>query len=194
MRIFTAPGVWHGGTFELSIELGPPDDMRLRAAFEAVWACPDLEGIYLDREREPEAQPKLAVSEVDPMQQSARGVAYIPGGPRVPCYSDVIREEGASDWLNLSLPVGGLHRAFLPIRRTDNQAWVEDWLASIGRRVYAQAPFELGLIGFLMSGIMDAQYIRQTGIPEQRHVGYLWPDAGDLIYLRRTEPSRLDFS
>lgn len=50
--LFTLPHIWDGGLFELALRLGPPDDLRLQTAFEAVWAHEDLEGVYLKRDVE----------------------------------------------------------------------------------------------------------------------------------------------
>ena len=191
MDIFTAPDAWAGTWFELALELGPPDDARLRAAFEALWTFPDLEGIYLDRERDPEAQPKLSAAEVEPLRQFGRGVVHLPDGARVPCVTGVVREEGegASDWLYLALPTGSLHRVYPPRGRAEVEApQVEEWLVRLGRHVYARGPFALGLIGAETSGATSAAEIRKAGIPEKRYIGYLWAGAGGLDYLPRTEP------
>ena len=58
---------------------------------------------------------------------------------------------------------------------------IDDWLADIGRRVYATVGYSLGLIGHEVSGEAYA-----AGPPEQRAIGYLVPDNGHLRYGRPT--------
>lgn len=169
------------------MELGPPNDLRLQAAFVAVWTNPDLEGIFLQRNQDPEDQRRFSLSQVEPLQ-IARGVARLPGGLLVPCYTDVVRGEGGSDWLNLSLPTGALRRACSGAAFDTSERWLEDWLVDIGRRVYDRVPFELGLIGWMVGGQSSAAEIREAGIPDKRYMAYLRPEAASVIYLPRTEP------
>lgn len=55
-RIFTRPGAWNGGSYELAVDLGPADDTKLENALTAIWSHADLNGCYLHRDREPAGQ------------------------------------------------------------------------------------------------------------------------------------------
>ena len=47
---------WLGGFYELAMELGRRSDERLRAAGEALWSHPALEGLYGERDVPPDRQ------------------------------------------------------------------------------------------------------------------------------------------
>ena len=52
----------------------------------------------------------------------------------------------------------------------------------MGEKVYNQAPFSLGLIGFEDSGVAYSKELKLTGIPALRGIGYLWPRQGKLAH------------
>ncbi|WP_157463580.1 hypothetical protein [Deinococcus pimensis] len=164
LNVFTVPDARSGGYFELALELGPPNDARLRTAFEVLWSHPDVESVYVEQEREPDVQPWLRAHYVDPLAQSARGLVRFADLVVVPCAVRVVREEGGADRLNFPFPAAALGRAF---PEAGNAFWdpeearsthdvqvqrVEAWLAGFGQRVFARVPFRLGLIGLCNPG------------------------------------------
>ena len=192
---FTAPDAWHGGFYELAMELGPPSVDRLRAAVEAVWSHPDLDGCYLDRDREPADQPRV---QPDLRDDGAhlRGVARLPNGRRVPCGTCVIAGSDAwPEWLDFYLPLGSLNSAYpcggfpFPSGADYPGPWrleLEDWLAGVGDWVAKTASFRLGLIGFEVSGDVSAAEVAAQGVPAETYMGYLWPTNGAIVYHRRS--------
>jgi hypothetical protein len=124
------------------------------------------------------------------------GVARLPNGRNVACGSCLIREvDYGSDWLDFYLPLGSLGTVYpvggFPFGTEADWpgSWryeVEDWLADIGLWVAQSASFQLGLIGFEVSGQVYAADLAATGIPPERFIGYLWPSGNSVAYHRRS--------
>lgn len=193
--LFTADDAWLGGFYELALEIGARSDDGLRAALNALWMHPDLDGCYDDRGRQPDEQPRVRADSVDGGSHLL-GVARLANGCRVACGSCIIRENAGPDWLDLYLPMGSLGTAYPvgPFPFGDESDWsgpwrsdVEDWLAGVGLWIARSASFRLGLIGFEVSGQQYAADIAVAGIPAQRFIGYLWPASGAMVYHRRTD-------
>jgi hypothetical protein len=200
-RLFTADDAWKGGGYELALEVGPRSDDRLRAALMALWQHPDLEGCYLHLDREPSDQRRVAPDGVDDASHLL-GVARLPHGSRVVCGSCLIREvDDGPDWLVFYLPLGSLGTAYpvggFPFGTEADWpgTWreeIEDWLAQIGLSVAHSAFFQLGLIGWEVSGQEYADTVASRGVPAERFIGYLWPTRDtktgthEVKYYRRT--------
>src|SRR5690242_10116496 len=58
--LFTDHDAWCGGYYELALELGPRSDVGLRTALKALWGHRDLDGCFLDRNREPGDQDRVS--------------------------------------------------------------------------------------------------------------------------------------
>ncbi|MDC3379101.1 hypothetical protein OAX78_02335 [Planctomycetota bacterium] len=188
--LFTQDDAWTGGFYELAIEVGPRSDARLERLLHAVWNEPTLEGCYLDREREPDDQKKVAAS-LDRMAEQGhlRGIATLPNTMRVPCGTVAIREEDGSDWLDFYLPLGALSSldsrvgGFPFEEGSDSRAWrepIDCWLAEVARRAFELVPFTLGLIGFEVSGRCYGKDVNESGVPDPREISYLHASEGAL--------------
>jgi len=180
------PDVWHGGYYELAIELGQRDDERLVAALRAVWQFPALDGCYARRDIEPAAQeryePSLHTLESG---RGMHGILTLPeDGAHVACGVTLVRDgERESDWLVFFLPMGSLGNVravgAFPFGETlPSRPWREPLdrlLIQIAHRVHAGAPFRLALIGHEVSGETDAAtVIAAGGVPSERWFGYLF--------------------
>ena len=75
-----------------------------------------------------------------------------------------------------------------PAKHNDWRTELDTWLAHLGRAVYPNAPFRLGLVGFDTSGEIRATEIARDGIPKKRHMGVLAPNDDDLEWYPRNEP------
>jgi hypothetical protein len=189
MQYFTDPNAWLGGFYELAIELGPRSDERLLAALTAVWSNPNIDGVYLDNDTEPWQQTRQAITAESLRVGHLHGLARMPNGMTIACGTCLIREDDGPDWLVLYLPMGALGTAysvggypFEPNAET-SRPWreiLDAWLARIGVAVYERVQYRLALAGWEVSGKAYADETRQTGIPTQRGMGYLWPD-GDMV-------------
>lgn len=137
---------WLGSYYELSMQLSrAPDDARLREAVSALWSAPEIAA----------SDPNLQIPGPGGML-SHRGAIRTPLG-ELPCLSWIIRwQDGGADWLDLSLPTGALDKLGLihPIYESPHEVLgaLDSTLASVAARVFAAAPFLLGIIGEEVSG------------------------------------------
>ncbi len=186
---FTPRNVWYGGFYELAIELGKPSDERLFEALKALWRSPSLQGCYLENDIEPSEQEQVLPSLELLNRMHIYGLARLPDGKQVACGSCIIREDDGSDWLDFYLPTAALGKVYdidgYPVDKAgfahrDWQFLVDEWLKDIGEHIFSIVPFNLGLIGFEVSGGAYAADILETGIPTERHIGYLWSE-GELL-------------
>jgi hypothetical protein len=179
---FTPKNVWYGGFYELALELGEPSDERLFEALDALWQHPSVEGCYLENDVEPNEQKRVSPSPQLLNRMHIYGLARLPDGKQVACGSCIIREDDGSDWLDFYLPTGAVGEVYdiggYPFDKAgfahrDWQIPVDEWLKDIGKHIFSIVPFNLGLIGFEVSGEAYAADILKTGIPAERHIGYL---------------------
>ncbi|MCP3753355.1 hypothetical protein [Streptomyces sp. TBY4] len=177
---------WHGGYYELAIEVGPRDDGRLQRALTAVWSAADVQGCYGDMRRPPEEQDPVGCT-VESLTEFGHvlGQVRLPTGHIVACGCMTIREEGDTpvDWLDFYLPIGALEGAGLDIERPQSyrSPVLDHWLAAIGTAVHGAVAFRAGFIGFETSGCSDAATLGGE-LPESRRIGSLLPVAGELRY------------
>jgi hypothetical protein len=187
--LFTNADTWHGGHYQLAIELNNHPELRLAQALTALWQFPLLKGCYLDRTVEPFDQPRVAPS----LDYSALyGLAGFEARTPVACGSWISVDEDSSDWLIFYFPLGALATVFpvegFPFDEHSHDRWtrrVDQWLANLGAEVYDVVPFKLALIGFEVADETYAAQLADTGIPTRRTLTYLWPEQGELRYYAR---------
>lgn len=193
-KVFTPEDVWHGGFFELSIEIGDRCDDRINAAVQTLWENPKLAGCYLDRNTDPDIQKPVRPPLVtDEDWCHTYGIADFNGRDiRLACGSCVVREFNGPDWLDFYFPMGAIGRLFsvggFPfIDRNESVPWlprVESWLAELGLWLATRIPIQMGLIGFECSGSTDlATLTQENGIPAERWNGYILPTRGAFEYV-----------
>ena len=123
------------------------------------------------------------------------GVAKLAQGPRTVCVASSLREDDGAgpDWLKLGFPMGALARVLEDVgvppyrgdRREPTAPWrrsLAEWLADVGRTVYAATPFRLGLIGFEVGGLLPLNPAYRDPAAT-RPVGLLVPAADSVTYL-----------
>ena len=168
---------WHGGYYELALELGPRDDARLDAAIRACWSAPSLTA---------SEAPTLAAHE---RTGHLRGVATIPRFGTTVCGTVLVREdEPEIDWLDFYLPIGGL----TDVDPRADSLWdgdsrvpygwrepLDDYLAATAERVADAVTFELGIIGYEVSGTVHRRDLEDPVAPRGA-IALLVPDAGTL--------------
>ena len=182
---FTPAEVWHGGSYDLGIELGPHDDVRLAQALGVVWTI--LDGCYEHRDREPHEQPRVEVGTL-PLDTTLHGFARIAALTPIACRTQVLRFDEGTDWIYVSLPIGGLERVLdvgaFPFADDVDPSWrfmLDDWLCMLASAVFEAVPFDLALVGWDGGTPEDADAFRASGVPAKRGVGYL---VGDVDALR----------
>lgn len=159
--LYRKPENWYGSYYELAVELQPTgDDERLLRAMQRLWDYPALTGPWTSREAfgHPPAVP-ATVLQSDPVP--LYGVLELDDGREIGCVSHVIREEGGSDWLDLSLPTGMLESVFqveYPLAEDTNPwlAELDEAFVLIAEWLYAEAPFQVAIIGEEVSGFTSA--------------------------------------
>jgi hypothetical protein len=103
-------------------------------------------------------------------------------------------EDGSREWPVFYLPLGALGQAMAEVRAypfdehsgAESLDWrepIDSWLADAARRVFATAPFRLGIVGLESSFMTDADELQGADPPSPREFGYLIPDGGGLRYL-----------
>jgi hypothetical protein len=174
--LFKIPDTWFGGSYDLAMEYKSGSDEVVREALRAAWASPNLDGCYLKNDAEIEAQQKVKIDDQPLGGIPLYGLAELPGGKRVPCFSHVVQEEGGrADWINVGLPLGALERIY-PVWSDDT--WcieLDEWLVKLSHTIYDASPFRLGLVGWIIGGIIYAEDIKKTGLPAERFFTYLLP-------------------
>jgi len=188
-QCFTIPKVWAGGHYELDLCLGLPSEANIRAAKQAVWQYPGLEGPYADPDKEPHDQAILAT---DTECDHLFGVAQI-GGVSIPCGAYVWREEdnGAriADFLSLYFPMSGLSLVFAvggyPFGSFEAapewRATVDAWFLQLLRTQRGAFTFEMGIIGFESALISESvAAFKARAIPTDRVDGLVFPGKDDV--------------
>src|SRR5262249_19121655 len=141
---------WYGSFYEISLELGPVgNDALAMQALRALWSQPEVRGPWRERS-DFDSEPDDAAIEIGKVH--LYGCFILDDGSEVGCMSYLIRVDGKSDWLDLSIPTGMLERRVsisYPLDTATNPWMVEfdERLARIGAAIYGMAPFRLGLIG-----------------------------------------------
>jgi hypothetical protein len=153
---------WHGGFYELAINLGPRDDARLGLALATVWSAARVRGCH---QRTPAGHVPASCT-LDSLENAGHlaGTVKLPDGREVVCGAVAIREEGGADWLDFYLPLGALGDSdsrvggfpFGEDGGASSRRWrepLDEWLRAVGADVYARVPFLCAIVGFEASGL-----------------------------------------
>ena len=193
MGTFSDGDVWSGGFYELMLEYKPGAVNGLMRALEFIWGSDWLDGCYLDSQRDPEQQPKLVFEPSLVAANHLYGVATLPGPIRVACGTCCLQDPSSFDWVDFYFPMSALGQHYpvggFPFDSGHHESWripLDNWLADLGRRIFQEAPFELGLVGFETEADMDAAELIKTGIPSKRYDGLLVPGPDGLVWHPRT--------
>ncbi|WP_327006812.1 hypothetical protein OHA72_05775 [Dactylosporangium sp. NBC_01737] len=182
------PGNWAGGFYELDIELGPVDPVRLQQDLSGLWSAARVEGCHAHGGEWP-AVP-LTVGELAARGHLA-GVVLVPSGERVVCGVVGIDYGDGGQWLSFHVPLGALGRvehrvggfpfdgrsgvASLQWRRP-----IDGWLAGVAGAVHREVGIACALIGFEVDAGVDAASLG-GGVPAQRWETILLPGPGGLV-------------
>jgi hypothetical protein len=201
-----APDNWTGGFYELAIELGPRHDARLDQALNTLWRAADVQGCFAPSEGLPSdfrhVSAELSGASLE-QHGHLRGTVQPPGfGPLV-AGSVAVRFDGGEDWLTLYLPMGALSMAdarvdsfpFGPAGGKVSLEWrrgLDDWLAGVGRAVYASVPFRRAAIG--LETLDSERFDHWLEAPaDDRICAFLIPSAQGVAYLPAAGSPTSDF-
>ncbi|TDD65343.1 hypothetical protein E1262_25575 [Jiangella aurantiaca] len=182
--------LWLGGAYELAVELGERDDVRLEAALTTLWAVADVAGCHAADRDDTGTWTEAPLTAVA-LQRHGRlaGLVTLPRRRTVVCGVRAVRQVSGTDWLVFFIPVGALdlaepRSAAFPFRGGDSLLWrrpLDRWLAGIGARVYEAVPFRLALIGPEVAGLTTARSLGGQP-PVERWAAYLIPSDAGLEY------------
>ena len=179
-EIFTAPGTWDGGLYELCLELPERGNEVIARALATIWQVPALTGCYLTRDVGPEAQAQISPWEL-PHEGHVYGVARSPSGQSCACGTYVSDFGSDGLWAVLYLPFGSLTTIYFlggyPFGETDPRIEssllaVNAWLKDIAEVIYQDFRFRFGVIGF-ETNFEELRREALTGVPKTRSDGLL---------------------
>jgi hypothetical protein len=181
---------WIGGFYELAIELGPRNDVRLERLLVAIWRLANASGPWV---RPDDGPSRLAALDVEGLTQLLHGVVRLPSGSDVVCGAMAFREDGP-DCLIFYVPRGALERADPRVtggfeEDLASRAWsrpLDRWLADLAIRAYTAAPFQFAAIGWEASAFLDEESAARREIPPERHGAYVMPLDGVPRYYEST--------
>jgi len=147
---------WIGGFYELSIKVGPTDDARLERLLITIWRLAGATGPFIRRGEGPS---RVAPLDLGALSQHIHAVVRLPSGSNVVCGATAIRFGDGPDVLSFYVPLAALARIDrriqgFPFGRESGAAslgWrrpIDNWLAELATRAFAEAPFQLASIGF----------------------------------------------
>ncbi|MBC9714538.1 hypothetical protein H9Y04_18435 [Streptomyces sp. TRM66268-LWL] len=169
------------------METGSTGDAELQALLSALWSAAQVQGCYGRRDCEPYEQEEVPCTVASLAEYGQLlGQIRLPTGQLAVCGCDVIRGgDAGSDWLDFYVPTGALDKAGISYwggRPFFRSAVVDDWLAGIAAKAFEEAPFSLGIVGWMVSGLAEDAASLAGEMPQKRGMGYLLPRDGVLHY------------
>lgn len=181
--VFTAPHAWLDGYYTLVLNLEQRSDEHARAAMSALLSYPKLEAWYLDRNKEPQDQPRVDAS--GPVKDHRFGVLTLPDGNKLPCGCYIFHMDYEPDWLELFIPLASISKIY-PTGSFPFGPWqgYAEWqqridlaLVDLARHIHRIVPFPAGLIGFEVgvNEMEELYYCSVAGLPPEKPFNsYLW--------------------
>ncbi|UTI42237.1 hypothetical protein [Niallia sp. RD1] len=162
---FTNPDNWIGGFYELSIEFHPVgDNNRLNQALIALENIGFFNGLWQERQDFLSDSISLPINIDDDSVNQFYGTLNLTDGNTLPSLISVIRIEGESDWLDISIPQATLEQLYpyeYPLTKELNPwlAKIDEIYIRIAETIYNNSPFELAMIGEEISGYTNQEEI-----------------------------------
>ena len=175
---FTDPNYWIGGFYELSIEFHPfGDNNRLNQALIALRNLGFFTG-YWQEQQDFESDPiSLPINNDEGSVNQFYGILSSPDGNTLPCLISVIRIDGESDWIDISIPQASLE-LFYPYKyplTKDLNSWlvkIDELFIRIAETIYNYSSFELAMIGEEVSGCTNQDKIN---LKDLEKITYILP-------------------
>lgn len=165
---------WSGGYYELSLEFYPSgSDKRVLTAMKALCEISDFYGPWKEKNHFENDVLLLDKIEEESVTQ-LYGILKISEHHAVSCLVSITRITNESDWLSISIPMSTIEK-FYPVKydfTEEQNPWkkeLDDLMISFAEIIYIHSPFELGMIGWEVSGYVNhSQFSRDflgKGIP-----------------------------
>lgn len=178
LRQLRDPELWFGGDYELGLAmpLGSLDIPTRLHLLRALWSEPHLTGVVCDKQEL--GDPWLPIDEALAGRTRLYGCLRM-GERLVGCYTQFLDNDYEA-WCLLCIPMGMVEQLYtVNYGEYEANAWWESeldaFLAQIAMRVYAQVPFELGILGHEASA--ELIYLDKLGPQFLTQTNLLIPDA-----------------
>ncbi|MEO2073789.1 MAG: hypothetical protein ABGX20_00010 [Bacillus sp. (in: firmicutes)] len=155
---YNNPNNWIGGFYELSIEFHPVgNNDRLNKALNALQSFKLFRGLWKERQDFQAGSISLPINIDDNSVSQFYGTLIMTDGNTLPCLISLIRIEGESDWLDISIPQASFEKFYpykYPLAKELNP-WlikVDETLIRLAETIFSHSPFELAMIGEEISG------------------------------------------
>jgi hypothetical protein len=162
---FNNPNNWIGGFYELSIECHPAgDNKRINQALIALQNFKLFNGLWKERQDFQSHSISLPINIDEDSVRQFYGTVSMTDGNTLPCLISVIRVEGESDWLDVSIPQVTLEQLYpykYPLTKELNPwlAKVDEIFIRIAETIFNHSPFEIAMIGEEISGYKNQEEI-----------------------------------
>lgn len=157
---YTNPESWTDGFYELSIEYHPfRDGQRVNEALSALEKSRFFTGFWEEKKDYQKRSISLPIHIEEESIKSYYGtlILFESTNEELPCMISVIRIEGESDWLDISIPQAAFEKVFscrYPLT-TELNPWLEeinDVFARLAEAIYLKSPFDFAMVGDEISG------------------------------------------
>lgn len=166
-KLYNSPDFWTGAFYELSIEYHPfGNDNRINEALNALVESSFFNGMREEKKDHQKQAIILPLTIEEESVTSFYGTLSLSNSnqDQLPCMVSVIRVNGESDWVDLSIPESAFERVFPYKSPLTNE--LNPWLSNINE-VYAQlaevvyhhSPFDFAMIGEEISGETNQEEI-----------------------------------
>ncbi len=193
---FTEEGIWTAKCLDLYLEFAEPNAATVLEAISALWAHIDLQGCWVNNDREPMVATRLPApfyedAEVDTwgppefnVPTPRYGFAMMRGRTCVPCATYIGLDEDCA-FLKLSFRSAAIQRRVPPRIEAEGPCdpAMFRWLAAIGRSVHNRVPIHIGIVGWEVVASKDSEMYERKFEATQ---GYLLPNADGLEYVAPT--------
>lgn len=160
---YNHPDNWIGGYYELSIEFeASGDDNRLNQALMALQNFKSFNGLWRESQHFKSYSISLPIKLNEDSVNQFYGTISMTDGKTLPSLISLIRVEGESDWLDLSIPQSTLQQFYpcqYPLTKKLNPwlAEVDEILIKLAETIFYQSPFEIAMIGEEISGYKNEE-------------------------------------
>ncbi|MDN7245660.1 hypothetical protein [Planococcus shenhongbingii] len=158
---------WMDGFYELSIEYHPyGDDKRVNEALVALEESRYFNGFWEEKKDFQKHSISLPITIEEESVKSFYGSLSLHNSTKeeLPCLITIIRVNGESDWLDISIPQAAFEKVF-PYRyplTTELNPWLEkinDVYVRLAESIYHKSPFDFAMIGEEISGETNQEEI-----------------------------------
>ncbi|PFH82609.1 hypothetical protein [Bacillus sp. AFS088145] len=170
---FNNEEIWYGGYYELSIEYNPSGvNKKLNEALAVLYKCDIFNGMWKERKDFQNHNHTVTLPinfEKDGSVDQFYGTVADLKGNIFPCLISIIRIEGESDWIDISIPFGIFEENYncnYPLIKESN-LWLKDidkMFTTITELIFSHSPFDIAMIGEEITGRTNSQEITLVDI------------------------------